>query len=48
MSKIDYQALREAAEKATCGVWSLEYGEGRFDGDDALMILPSNSGHAAK
>ncbi|HDK1043577.1 TPA: ead/Ea22-like family protein [Escherichia coli] len=35
--KIDYQALREAAEKATCGVWSLEYGEGRFDGDDALI-----------
>ncbi|HBB1449012.1 TPA: ead/Ea22-like family protein [Escherichia coli] len=34
---IDYQALREAAEKATCGVWSLEYGEGRFDGDDALI-----------
>ncbi|EGI4210276.1 hypothetical protein IGF94_000074 [Escherichia coli] len=23
---IDYQALREKAEKATCGVWSLEYG----------------------
>ncbi|WP_187440417.1 ead/Ea22-like family protein, partial [Escherichia coli] len=22
MSKIDYQALREAAEKATCGEWS--------------------------
>ncbi|EEW4900825.1 ead/Ea22-like family protein [Escherichia coli] len=35
--KIDYQALREKAEKATCGVWSLEYGEGRFDGDDALI-----------
>lgn len=34
---IDYQALREAAEKATCGEWSLEYGEGRFDGDDALI-----------
>ncbi|EJD3189830.1 ead/Ea22-like family protein [Escherichia coli] len=34
---IDYQALREKAEKATCGVWSLEYGEGRFDGDDALI-----------
>ncbi|MDF7685906.1 ead/Ea22-like family protein [Escherichia coli] len=34
---IDYQALREAAEKATCGVWSLEYGEERFDGDDALI-----------
>ncbi|EPB8440551.1 ead/Ea22-like family protein, partial [Escherichia coli] len=29
--------LREAAEKATCGEWSLEYGEGRFDGDDALI-----------
>ncbi|MCV5760377.1 ead/Ea22-like family protein [Escherichia coli] len=37
MSEIDYQALREAAEKATCGEWSLEYGEGRFDGDDALI-----------
>ncbi|EON5614320.1 ead/Ea22-like family protein [Escherichia coli] len=37
MSKIDYQALREKAEKATCGVWSLEYGEERFDGDDALI-----------
>ena len=37
MSNIDYQALREKAEKATCGVWSLEYGEGRFDGDDALI-----------
>lgn len=37
MSKIDYQALREKAEKATCGVWSLEYVEGRFDGDDALI-----------
>ena len=37
MTKINYQALREAAEKATCGVWSLEYGEGRFDGDDALI-----------
>ncbi|MCV5490424.1 ead/Ea22-like family protein, partial [Escherichia coli] len=33
MSKIDYQALREKAEHAPCGVWSLEYGEGRFDGD---------------
>ncbi|MBW6098601.1 ead/Ea22-like family protein [Escherichia coli] len=28
MSKIDYQALRAKAEKATCGEWSLEYGEG--------------------
>lgn len=37
MSKIDYQALRAKAEKATCGVWSLGYGEGRFDGDDALI-----------
>ncbi|MEK9420359.1 ead/Ea22-like family protein [Escherichia coli] len=37
MSKIDYQVLRAKAEKATCGVWSLEYGEGRFDGDDALI-----------
>ena len=37
MSKIDYQALRAKAEKATCGVWSLEYGEGRFYGDDALI-----------
>ncbi|HGT6727576.1 TPA: ead/Ea22-like family protein [Escherichia coli] len=34
---IDYQALREAAEKATCGEWSLEYGKGRFDCDDALI-----------
>ncbi|EPI9387602.1 ead/Ea22-like family protein [Escherichia coli] len=37
MNKIDYQVLREKAEKATCGEWSLEYGEGRFDGDDALI-----------
>ena len=37
MNKIDYQALREKAEKATCGEWSLEYGESRFDGDDALI-----------
>ena len=37
MSKIDYQVLRAKAEKATCGVWSLEYGEGRFDCDDALI-----------
>nr|WP_272410405.1 ead/Ea22-like family protein [Escherichia coli] len=37
MSKIDYQALREKAEKATCGVWQIEYGESRFDGDDALI-----------
>ncbi|HHO9892186.1 TPA: ead/Ea22-like family protein [Escherichia coli] len=37
MTKINYQALREAAEKATCGVWSLEYGESRFDCDDALI-----------
>lgn len=37
MSKIDYQTLRAKAEKATCGEWSLEYGEGRFDGDDALI-----------
>nr|WP_263866662.1 ead/Ea22-like family protein [Escherichia coli] len=29
--------MREKAEKATCGVWSLEYGDGRFDGDDALI-----------
>nr|EER3698794.1 DUF551 domain-containing protein [Escherichia coli]EFM3826307.1 DUF551 domain-containing protein [Escherichia coli] len=34
---IDYQALREKAEKATCGVWSLEYGEERFDAGDALI-----------
>ncbi|HAH8893167.1 TPA: ead/Ea22-like family protein [Escherichia coli] len=34
---MDYQALREKAEKATCGEWSLEYGESRFDGDDALI-----------
>ncbi|EMV5449659.1 ead/Ea22-like family protein [Escherichia coli] len=37
MNKIDYQALREAAEKATCGVWSLEYGEERLDAGDALI-----------
>ncbi|HGE5520929.1 TPA: ead/Ea22-like family protein [Escherichia coli] len=37
MSKIDYQALRAKAEKATCGEWSLEYGEERFDADDALI-----------
>ncbi|EAC1559814.1 ead/Ea22-like family protein [Escherichia coli] len=37
MSKIDYQALREKAEKATCGVWSLEYGEEGFDAGDALI-----------
>lgn len=37
MNKINYQALREAAEKATCGVWSLEYGEERFDAGDALI-----------
>ncbi|HHU2822313.1 TPA: ead/Ea22-like family protein [Escherichia coli] len=37
VNKIDYQALREKAEKATCGEWSLEYGESRFDGDDALI-----------
>nr|WP_097314310.1 ead/Ea22-like family protein [Escherichia coli] len=34
---IDYQALREKAEKATCGEWSLEYGEERFDAGDALI-----------
>ncbi|EFA6914920.1 TPA: ead/Ea22-like family protein [Escherichia coli] len=34
---MDYQALREKAEKATCGVWSLEYGEERFDAGDALI-----------
>jgi hypothetical protein len=37
VSKIDYEALRAKAEKATCGVWSLEYGESRFDCDDALI-----------
>ena len=37
MSKIDYQALLEKAEKATCGVWSLEYGEERLDAGDALI-----------
>ncbi|EFT7029664.1 ead/Ea22-like family protein [Escherichia coli] len=37
MTKINYQALREAAEKATCGAWSLEYGEERFDAGDALI-----------
>ncbi|HHN9414241.1 TPA: ead/Ea22-like family protein [Escherichia coli] len=29
--------MREKAEKATCGVWWLEYGESRFDCDDALI-----------
>ncbi|MCK2809907.1 ead/Ea22-like family protein [Escherichia coli] len=37
MSQIDYQALRAKAEKATCGDWSLEYGEERFDAGDALI-----------
>ncbi|HBE4854278.1 TPA: ead/Ea22-like family protein [Escherichia coli] len=37
MIKIDYQVLREKAEKATCGEWSLEYGEERFDAGDALI-----------
>lgn len=37
MSEINYQALSEAAEKATCGVWSLEYGEERLDAGDALI-----------
>lgn len=37
MSEIDHQALREKAEKATSGVWSLEYGEERFDAGDALI-----------
>ncbi|BDY67980.1 hypothetical protein MUTS8_13410 [Escherichia coli] len=37
MTKTNYQVLRAKAEKATCGEWSLEYGEGRFDGDDALI-----------
>ncbi|EBO9197296.1 ead/Ea22-like family protein [Salmonella enterica] len=37
MSYIDKQALREAAERATQGKWSLEYGEGVFDGNDALI-----------
>ncbi len=37
VSQIDYQALRAKAEKATCGVWSLEYGEERFDAGDALI-----------
>ncbi|EEQ2115513.1 ead/Ea22-like family protein [Escherichia coli] len=37
MSEINYQVLREKAEKATRGEWSLEYGENRFDGDDALI-----------
>ncbi|EFS3870114.1 DUF551 domain-containing protein [Shigella boydii] len=37
MSEIDYQALREKAEKATWGVWSLEYGEEKLDADDALI-----------
>ena len=37
MSEINYQALRAKAEKATCGEWSLEYGEERFDAGDALI-----------
>ncbi|EGO7820749.1 ead/Ea22-like family protein [Escherichia coli] len=37
MSEINSQALRAKAEKATCGEWSLEYGESRFDGYDALI-----------
>ncbi|EAA9446572.1 ead/Ea22-like family protein [Salmonella enterica subsp. enterica serovar Schwarzengrund] len=37
MTKINYQALREKAEKATCGVWSLEYGEEKLDAGDALI-----------
>lgn len=37
VSKIDYQALRAKAEKATCGEWSLEYGEEGFDAGDALI-----------
>ena len=37
MSEINYQELREKAEKATCGIWSLEYGEERFDAGDALI-----------
>jgi hypothetical protein len=37
VSEINSQALRAKAEKATCGEWSLEYGESRFDGDDALI-----------
>ncbi|HGF6345166.1 TPA: ead/Ea22-like family protein [Escherichia coli] len=37
MSEIDYQALRDKAEKATCGEWSIEYGEERFDAGDALI-----------
>ncbi|HAD8902827.1 TPA_asm: ead/Ea22-like family protein [Salmonella enterica] len=37
MIKINYQALREKAEKATSGVWSLEYGEERFYAGDALI-----------
>ena len=37
MTQINYQALREKAEKATCGEWSLEYGEERFDAGDALI-----------
>ncbi|EJZ0020852.1 ead/Ea22-like family protein [Escherichia coli] len=37
MNKIDYQALRAKAKKATCGEWSLEYGEERFDAGDALI-----------
>ncbi|HIA7474597.1 TPA: ead/Ea22-like family protein [Escherichia coli] len=37
MSGINYQMLRDKAENATCGEWSLEYGEERFDAGDALI-----------
>ena len=53
MTKINYQALRAKAEKATCGVWSLEYGEERFDAGDAyrgkrdLPGVPEKSGYEA-
>ncbi|EFO1529159.1 ead/Ea22-like family protein [Escherichia coli] len=39
-TQLEVQLVRAnalAAEKATCGEWSLEYGESRFDCDDALI-----------
>ena len=41
MSNINYQELRLKAELATCGAWSLEYGEDSFDSDNALIMRES-------
>lgn len=41
MSNINYQELRLKAELATCGAWSLEYGEDSFDRDNALILRES-------